>query len=269
MGGQIASADTAGREPAIAYGSERPIEGQIKAAREHGIDFPSDVTKDELSDLISLNTWHDKPASPELQAIAKRYGVKVTRYSGKKMLFQRIFDNLSQPGREEDLASWFTYRVYRELVGGATGSPVKGPSDPLIQTVARQLSADPAFIDSIRRYRGVDLVWFGRWTAPDGTTHEGGSNRTTAYKRAAGSLRPFASGERRGAAIKNAERYSERPAPRVLRVAAGTAKGIGAWLARAEQAMGVQNSKPVKVTRWHVAAWTVLAVLVGLLIFGP
>jgi hypothetical protein len=262
MSGQIISAETGGLEPVSAYGSEPPTEGQIKAAREHGIAIPSDATKDELSDLISLSTWHDKQASPELQSIAKGYRVHVTRYTGKKMLFQRIFDHLSQPGREQDLASWFTYRVYRELVGGATGSPVKGPSDPLIQMIARNLAADPAFIASIRRYRGVDLIWFGRWTAPDGTTHEGGSNRTTAYRKAAELLRPFASGERRG---KNAERAAAPPG----RVDTGPAKGIGAWLARTEQAMRVQNSKPVKVTRWHIAAWAVLVVLLGLFILGP
>jgi hypothetical protein len=250
-------------------GSDRPTEGQISAAREHGIAFSSDVTKDELSDLISLKTWRDKQASPGLQAIAKGYRVKVTRYSGKRLLFQRIFDRLSQPGHEDDLASWFAYRVYRELVGGAIDSPVKGPSDPLIQTVARQLAADSGFIDSIRRYRGVDLVWFSRWTAPDGTTHEGGSTRTTAYKRVAELLRPFASSEKREAAVKNAKRYRERPAPPMLRVATAFAKRIGSWLARAEEVMRGQNSKPVKVTHWHVAAWTVLAVLLGLVFFGP
>jgi hypothetical protein len=86
MGGQMVSADAGGLEPVSGYGSERPTEGQIKAAWEHNIDFPGDATKDELSDLISLNTWHDKQASPELQAIAKRYGVIATRYSGKKMI---------------------------------------------------------------------------------------------------------------------------------------------------------------------------------------
>jgi hypothetical protein len=70
MGGQIARADAGGLEPAVAYGSERPTEGQLKAAREHGLDYLSDATKDELSDLISLNTSKDQQASPKLQAIA-------------------------------------------------------------------------------------------------------------------------------------------------------------------------------------------------------
>ena len=68
-------------------------------------------------------------------------------------------------------------------------------------------------------------------------------------------LRPFASGERRRTASKKAERLAPPT-------------GVGAWLERAEQAMRVQNSKPVKITCWHFAAWAVLAVLLGLLVFG-
>jgi hypothetical protein len=235
MGGQFVLANGEGIVRARAHAREQPTEEQIRAAREYGIDFPSDATADELSDLVSLATWHDTQASPELRAIATGYGLEASTYSGKKLLFQRIFDHLSQPGREHDLAAWFTYRVYRELVAGAAGSPVRGPADPLIQTVARQLAADPAFIDSIRRYQGVDLVRFGRWVAPDGTPHEGGSNRTTAYRRTAELLRPFASGDRRGAATGNADRQTP-------------------------------TSRPVNI-RWHAVA-AALALLLLLLVFA-
>lgn len=249
--------------------AEPPTAAQLQLAREHGIDLPIGANRAEISDLISLATWRDKPASADLQAIARRYGVNVTKYTGKKLLFQRIFEHLSKPGHEQDLAAWFAYRVYRELVSGSYDSPVKGPTDPLIATVARTLAADSAVIDSIRRYRGADLVWFGRWTAPDGTMHEGGSNRTTAYKAAAAMLRPFASSEKRGAAITKADSYNERPAPGTQRRANEPAKGIAAWLARADEAMRVGNSKPVKITRWHVMAWVFLAVMLSIIIFGP
>jgi hypothetical protein len=79
------------------------------------LDIPADITKDELSDLISLNTWRDKVASSDLRAIAEEFGVKTTRYSGKRLLFQRIFDLLSPPGHEGDLAAWFTYRATANL----------------------------------------------------------------------------------------------------------------------------------------------------------
>jgi hypothetical protein len=248
---------------------EPPTEGQLQAAREHGISIPAGITKDELNDLISLSTWRDKQASSDLQTIAQGYGIKVTKYSGKRLLFQRIFDQLAQPGHEEDLAAWFAYRVYRELVAGSLVSRVKSPDDPLIRTIARQLAQDGSVIQSIRRYQGADLVWFGKWTSPSGTVHDGGSNRTMAYKKAAELLRPFASSEQRMGAVEGARRDNERPAPPMLTVAADRAEGIGGWMVRTEESMRAKNSKPLKITRWHVVAWTVIASAILILIFGP
>jgi hypothetical protein len=148
---------------------------------------------------------------------------------------------------------------------------VKGPDDPIIKPIACQLAGDASVIQSIRRYQGADLVWFGKWTSASGTVHDGGSNRTTAYKKAAELLRPFASKEERMAAVERAKRYNERPIPPVLTVAPApaSAKGINGWMARAEESMRAQNSKPAKITRWHLAAWVVVASAILILIFGP
>lgn len=207
--------------------AQPPTEAQITTARALGIDISVDVTGDELSDLISLLTWPDKPAAPELQALAMQYGVRVTKFAGRKLLFHRIFDRLRQPGHEEDLAAWFAYRVYRGLVGGKPNSEISSPHDPLIKHLGRLLAEEPTVIESIRGYRGSDLVWFGRWTSPDGGTHEGGSTRTTAYKKTAAQLRPYASCEMRSTALAEAERYNGRPAPTLPRVAHVEAKGKG------------------------------------------
>ncbi|TFW34629.1 hypothetical protein [Massilia horti] len=203
----------------------QPTEDQLRIAREQGIDLPANATPDEISDLISLTTSRDIPASPELLAIARQYKLKVTRYSGKKLLFQRIFDKVSQPGDEDELAAWFAYRVYRGLVRGTPDSPVKGPDDPLIKNVGRQLASNPAVIASIRRYRATDLVWFGRWTAPDGTTHEGGSNKTVAYLTTAMYLQPFALSEKERAAPASTERDRQHRTSTILLAAKG-------WLSR-------------------------------------
>lgn len=72
---------------------------------------------------------------------------------------------------------------------------IKDPDAEVIREIARQLVQDEAVVKSIRRYQGRDLVWFGEWTSPDGTVHNGGSNKTIAYKRASSLLREKASAE--------------------------------------------------------------------------
>jgi hypothetical protein len=193
---------------------EPPTESQLAYARDLGINIPAGVSREEISDLIGVRTENDKPASADLLALATGYGAKVTRYTGKKVAFQRIFEQLTTtPDRQQDLAGWFAYRVYRELVHGAPGSAISSPNDDAIQTIARQLASQPDVIQSIRRYEGRDLVWFGQWTSPGGTLHEGGSNRTIAYKKAAELLRPVVAREKAQEQARIRERHYERPEP--------------------------------------------------------
>ena len=169
-----------------------PTDGQLAKAAELGIAVPAGISSEELSSLISLTTWRDKKADHALRELAAGYGVAVNAYSGKKYLFTQIFQQLSAPGREHDLVAWFAYRVYRELVHGAAGMPITSPHDPQIQKVANHLAADQSVVQSIRRYSGDSLVWFGRYTTPGGAVLEGGSNRTTAYRSVAALVRPLA-----------------------------------------------------------------------------
>jgi len=169
--------------------AEPPTERQLAYARDLGIAIPADVTKQELSDLIDGRLQKDKPAASHFQAFAKRFGVVFTQYVGKKSLFDRLFTHLTRPGREEDMTAWFVFRVYRELVKGRADASIKGPDDLPIREIARVLLEDKSVVQSIRRYQGRDLVWFGEWTSPDGTVHYGASNQTIAYKRASSLLR--------------------------------------------------------------------------------
>ncbi|MBK4738644.1 hypothetical protein [Noviherbaspirillum pedocola] len=198
---------------------EPPTPGQLDCARNLGIRIPDGVSGDELSDLISLETWKDKIASPELKSMADAFGVAHTRYTGKKLMFKQIFMCLSVAGRERNLAAWFAYRVYREMVGGAYGSKIAGPGDEAIQRVAAMLAGDTSVMQSIRRYRGDDLIWFGKCSSPSGAVHQGGSNRTTAYKRASELLRPTVAAEQRAETLERAHRERERPPPPPVKIA--------------------------------------------------
>ncbi len=168
---------------------EPPTERQLEYAKDLGINIPSDATKASISDLISLKVEKDKPSTARHRAFAEQYGIDVTKYIGKKALFDRIHASLSTQGRENELLAWFAFRVYRELTNGADDAPIDDPGNPLFHAIADELVSDEKIIKSIRRYRGRDLIWFGEWTAPDGGLHTGGSNRTMAYKQVASLLR--------------------------------------------------------------------------------
>jgi hypothetical protein len=175
--------------------SEPATERQLAYAKDLGVSVPPGASKDELSDLIEARLQNDRPAALHFQAFAKRHGVHFTQYTGKKILFDRLFARLCRPGLEEDMTAWFVFRVYRELVGGKPDVSIKDPDAQVIREIARQLLHDKAIVKSIRRYQGRDLVWFGEWTSPDGTVYNGGSNKTIAYKGACSLLREKAGAE--------------------------------------------------------------------------
>jgi len=167
---------------------EPPTARQLDYAIDLGINIPDNATKEEVSDLIDFHVRRDKSVSRQYQDFAKEHRVRFTQFTGKKTLFDRILHALKQPGKEEDMVSWFVYRVYRELVHGEYDVPIKSPKDPAIQAIASELIKDVSVIKSIRRYAGNEIIWFGQWTTPEGYVRQGGSNRTIAYRRTSSAL---------------------------------------------------------------------------------
>lgn len=159
-----------------------PTERQLEYAKKLGVSISPDLSENDISDLISLKLTKDKASDERHRAFARLYGVECTEYIGKKALFDRIQAELILPGREKKLLSWFAYRVYRELIKGIDDAPIKSPDDPVIVGIAEKFILDEKILKSVRRYEGRDLIWFGEWTAPDGSIHSGGSNRTEAFK---------------------------------------------------------------------------------------
>lgn len=170
-------------------GPEPPTERQLAFAKELGLSLPNEATKDEVSDLISIRVDNDKPAGENHKRIASLFGVQFTRFTGKKRLYLQIHMAVSRPTHELDLATWFTYRVYRNLVRGAQDASIKGPDDPIIKEIASQLVSDESAFRSIRRYRPDDLLFFGEWTSPKGDLYFGGSKRTASYEKASALLK--------------------------------------------------------------------------------
>jgi hypothetical protein len=161
---------------------ETPTERQIDYAISLGIEIPKDATKNELSDIISMSVDKDKTSDIRHIEFAKIYGVDCTKYIGKKLLFDRIQNELIKPGNELNMLSWFVFRVYRELVSGKINPELDDPRNAIFMSIAQELISDDKVIKSIKRYTGRDLIWFGEWTSSSGYLMSGGSIQTVAYK---------------------------------------------------------------------------------------
>jgi len=166
-----------------------PTESQLSYARDLGLEVPDKATMAEVSDILSTHLEGDEAATDLLRSFAEIYGIDHTRFTGKRSIFERIQNVLKTPERDQELAAWFVYCVYRDLVKGADNDFAKAPNDSRIKEIAEQLSKDKAVMQSIRKYNGRDLMQFGEWTSPDGLIHSGGSNLTTAFKKASAILK--------------------------------------------------------------------------------
>lgn len=136
--------------------NEKPTERQVRYAKDLGIKIPKNVTKNELSDLISNKIDDDPCSSSYLRSTASYFNVQYTRYTGRDTLYGRIHGLLSQPGRERELVTWFAYWVYRRLINYRdTGVEI---DDYRILEIADELVNDPRTLKSIRRHDGIDFA---------------------------------------------------------------------------------------------------------------
>lgn len=164
--------------------SNLPTERQLAFASSLGLEIPSDVTAEEVSDLISARLDNDTPATERLRSIAALYGAKFTRFTGTEQLAARILNAAKRPTHENDLAAWFIYNVYCDLAGRTDNSLISGPHHPTIKELAGQFAADKTALGSARRYDAQELRRFGQWIEADGSQRHGGSKRTAAYEKA-------------------------------------------------------------------------------------
>jgi hypothetical protein len=177
--------------------STPPTVDQTQEALQLGIEIPSEISSDDLRALVNRVLYWDKPARRDHKEFAEETGVFFVDEVGKKQIFRLIFRELTSPGKEFELCSWFAYRVYRDMMKGSPVAEVTSPFDPRIKQVADELVVQKRVVDSIRRYSGEDLIWFGTWASPDGHMHTGGSNRTIAFQETTDLMREIVSAENR------------------------------------------------------------------------
>jgi len=168
-----------------------PTDNQINYARSLGIYVPFGITFEELSDLISNIENNDKPASDRHKAFADFYNIKYSKNVGKKMLFERIQYEIFSNNIEQQMASWFVFRVYRSLVRGQENVSISMPNDRIIEEITNTLLNEPKFKTSLKRYADQDLRFFGEFTTSNGTTYFGASKTTNAYKLVSAELKKY------------------------------------------------------------------------------
>ena len=228
--------------------------------------LPPDVGNAEAEDLLRREKHKDKPITPRHQNFARIYDVPCTPYTGKKELFRRIHDALVEPGRETEMVSWFVFRVYRELNDGRLDLPIDSPDNPAIRAIGESLANDSTVVQSVRRYSGEDLIWFGEFTAPNGMLFNGGSRRTAAFKAAANALQQQLKIEKREAGKANAPRHNTR-SPHPQRVATVQRRPISRAAPRS-QSTTPSLSTPQKIGLAVIGAVFLWAAIVSILLFS-
>lgn len=173
---------------AIQLPEQEPTEKQIEYARDLGISIPSGTNRREVSDLISCEVEFDEPADSELRALADTFEIDYTKFVGRGKLCGYIWNSPAIQG-DNITAAWFTYCVYRDLLPKRVKPVATTPDHPALQEIANKVAQDASLMESIYRYRGSNLSFFGQKTTKKGDLVEGGSNRTKAYKEISAYLR--------------------------------------------------------------------------------
>lgn len=179
------------QEEEVVMKDNQPTERQIEYAKSLGIYITYDMTRAELSDLISIKVDNDKPATDRHKGFADFFGVPFTKYVGKKVLYTKIAEYLAVKGRERDYSIWFVFRVYRSLVKGVDQVLIESPNHPIIIEAAEKVMEQTGFLTSLKRYYDQNFLWFGDFTAPNGDVYSGASKNTNAYKLAIAELKAY------------------------------------------------------------------------------
>ena len=164
---------------------EPATDPQKKRLAQLGYRFGSGLNVKEAGDLLRALLAGDHPADQESLAYARQLKIETTTYTGKKQLYDAIFRKLLQPGNEQQLVAWFTFRVYRTLAAGDKRAIISGPEHVVIQRIAQYLLRDGEVTGAIRQYKaGREWIRFGHAIDNKGQVQRGGRVDTIAYRRA-------------------------------------------------------------------------------------
>lgn len=162
---------------------EPPTERQLAYAKSLGIKIEKGIDKEDISILISrvLDKYESDP-NPGLIEYADTKELDFSPYLGKKALYNLIFNSLDN----RDKIAFFAYSIYRYLSDDRHANLETSPHRTVFYDFAGSKIDDQSFIDSMNRYSGEDLRFFGKMTIKKADGYEidysGGSISTIAYK---------------------------------------------------------------------------------------
>lgn len=184
----VSAADDAGaRNAAILRGLEPnsvdelppfpPSEAQLQYAAKLGVIIPEGATIDDASAIISKAVDDDIAPSKDLVDFANHHGLKYSSYIGEQRLYDELFKDLGYIER----ISFFAFSVYRWLTGEKRNNLEIHPERQKFYDFAEQIKANQRIVDSILRYEGRLIRYFGRLIDVGENIHPGGSTNTIAY----------------------------------------------------------------------------------------
>lgn len=165
---------------------EPPTEGQLKYARGVGIEIPDDIDREDLSMLLSRYEWNDKSdPNPGLIEFANNRKFDFSPYIGKKILYNLVFRSLEA----RDKIAFFTFCVYRYLSDDRHANLDTSIHKETFYSFADSKLDDASFINSMNKYEGESLRYFGKMVIENGdgwkTELQGGSTATIVYRETA------------------------------------------------------------------------------------
>lgn len=168
---------------------EPATENQMAYAHDLGLSFPADITKSDMSYLLSKTVDHDGNPNPQLLQYAANRNLLPSPYIGKRSLYDFLFSTLDG----KDKVAFFLFCVYRYCTDDRYGDLDTHTHSQFFYDTAESLLSDSSFLSSMNKYEGNQLRFFGTLNIKesDGTiiSTYGGSTQTIAYKRAVEVLR--------------------------------------------------------------------------------
>lgn len=158
-----------------------PTEQQINYARDLGLDIPKNAILEDVSGLLDRRLGGGVP-NPDLMTFARNHDLLFSDCISKKGLYNLIFTTLPLL----DQIAFFCFSVYRYLSNDRHANLDSSPHHDLFYSFAAEQVTNTKFIDSLDRYEGEDVRFFGRLRIKredsSVTTVTGGDTNTYAYR---------------------------------------------------------------------------------------
>lgn len=159
---------------------ETPTENQLDYAKDLGIFISGDLTKEDVSALISKAVDKDNEPNQGLLEFATNHRIYTSKHIGKSALYNKLFALLD----DIDRVAFFIFSIYRYISDDRHANLDNHPNRKFFYEFANSNVSDERFMKSMNKYSGIELKYFGQLTTPDRWTHTGGSVNTIAFKSA-------------------------------------------------------------------------------------